>query len=733
MTKKQINLLQNLLDKYQDAATELANTSGKTPCIAEFDQENSDNVNYHCYKCGAEGTVNAANLSCCPNCGEKIETPSEYSKRVRYIVEEEDSFAMLEGQSSVWYGERSKDSEFALQRIAIFKDGVMNFFENEGDWVKRTPREEVYRCYRDNSVCNLSDAEVEALIKKFNSFFSPKGVENSRYYDNNSYATFDFKRYPSVYRLVKVNQDYNRCKKNSKPSKANAETFKFPKLDENELLKKVPDRTYFKEENEGMLVHRTCICCGHKITSKFNAREYYDSCPHCGVPLVCSRRNNKTFTESSSLFFFEDREECMALYLYEVYYEFHLIGNTLQKCISSVTPYAAVTFNGENFKFFKHSDGDAVECPCSQIHDFFKPKYYGRNDTQFEIQTPNEILKILTKWNFGRTGFFALLGFDPENPESLSTEVFKPFLQELYHCINLMHIYNSFKGIELLAKCGMTNFTKDLGAKLAVPSFIKKKETTPVKILGISKAQFKELRKANVSLLEFIQYKEILNYDPNARFIYCQRFFNRYNETPLCIDLLKLDIKKINMKEINDYCDNLDQYQCMDIVAGMQEWRDYLNMSKELKADLNNRSVLFPNSLKLEHDRAVRKVGSLRNYEIVKNFKQSVEKYKYLEYEDEKHDFFIKVPSSQEELYEEGRQLHHCVGSYVNSVASGSSLILFIRKKDDPDTPLCTIEVRGNRIVQARTRFNNPAYSVPGVRNFIAAWKKARHLEMYNQ
>ncbi len=740
MTKKQLKMVEDLVSKYKNKMIEFADTHGETPCIAEFDENNPEKVNYHCYKCGAEGTTNASELDCCPVCGESIVSPREFSKRVRFLVDNGDSFTMIEGKSSVWYGERSKDTDFTMERIAIFKDEVINFFENEGDWTKKMPHDESYGYYREESVCNFSNEEVQALVAKYDNLFSPKGSEKPSYYNNCTYPTYSFKSGPSIYRLSKVAKEYNRQKKAQKAAAAaDVEAFKFPELDKELVMKQLPDFTYFNEETEGMLIHRTCAHCGHKITSKCNSQEYYDSCPSCGLPLIrsFSRSNANAYTERRSLLYFEDREEGMAFYYYEVCYEFTLKGKILVKQIVSIKPYAATLFNGETFKFFKNEHGNAIQCPCSQVHEYFKPRYYpryyGNKDFRLKIQTPEEILNILVKWNFGRTGIFALLSFDPEDPNSLTNDTFDTFLHGMMKSINLMHIYNSFKGIELLSKCGLINFVNDLGEKLSVPNFIKKKETTPTKILEISKAQFKELRKANISLFEFVQYKEILKYDPNARFIHCKRFFNRYNETPNCIDLLKLGIKKINMKEIYDYCENLDQYQCMDIYSGIQEWRDYLNMSRELKADLNNRTVLFPNSLKLEHDRAVRKVGSLRDQEVVKNFKESVEKYKYLEFEDEKHDFFIKVPSSQEELYEEGRQLHHCVGSYVNSVASGSSLILFIRKKDEPDTPLCTIEVRGNRIVQAKTRFNNPAYSVPGVRNFIFAWKKARHLEMYGQ
>lgn len=56
-------------------------------------------------------------------------------------------------------------------------------------------------------------------------------------------------------------------------------------------------------------------------------------------------------------------------------------------------------------------------------------------------------------------------------------------------------------------------------------------------------------------------------------------------------------------------------------------------------------------------------------------------------------DFIIKIPTCGEDLVEEGRQMHHCVGGYVNSIAEGRKYICFIRHKDNPDKPYITCEI----------------------------------------
>ena len=61
-------------------------------------------------------------------------------------------------------------------------------------------------------------------------------------------------------------------------------------------------------------------------------------------------------------------------------------------------------------------------------------------------------------------------------------------------------------------------------------------------------------------------------------------------------------------------------------------------------------------------------------------------------------------------------------------VAEGKSVVAFIRKASDVDTPLCTIEIRQDTIVQARGMSNRPAENIPNMRTFIKAWAKNKGL-----
>ena len=50
--------------------------------------------------------------------------------------------------------------------------------------------------------------------------------------------------------------------------------------------------------------------------------------------------------------------------------------------------------------------------------------------------------------------------------------------------------------------------------------------------------------------------------------------------------------------------------------------------------------------------------------------------------------------------------MSNCVRTYGEQIASGECEIFFMREKNNVSKSLVTIEVRDNRVVQARSRFN---------------------------
>ena len=66
----------------------------------------------------------------------------------------------------------------------------------------------------------------------------------------------------------------------------------------------------------------------------------------------------------------------------------------------------------------------------------------------------------------------------------------------------------------------------------------------------------------------------------------------------------------------------------------------------------------------------------------------------------------VRMAHDAADLIREGREMHHCVGTYGRRVAEGQCFILFIRRAAEPDKAFYTVEIKpdltGLKIVQVR-------------------------------
>ena len=182
----------------------------------------------------------------------------------------------------------------------------------------------------------------------------------------------------------------------------------------------------------------------------------------------------------------------------------------------------------------------------------------------------------------------------------------------------------------------------------------------------------------------------------------------------------------MTVKKIREYLERVDDDQCCPPHESVQLWSDYLQMLKILECDLTDHTVVYPNSLKREHDKASRKASQVQDERMAKKFREKAEDNEWCIWENNM--FKVVVPHEVTELYEEGRKLHHCVGSYGRMVSDGKCVVAFIRRKGEEAVPLCTVEICGKAIVQARGMCNKPADQMPKVKSFIKQWAKEKGL-----
>ena len=158
----------------------------------------------------------------------------------------------------------------------------------------------------------------------------------------------------------------------------------------------------------------------------------------------------------------------------------------------------------------------------------------------------------------------------------------------------------------------------------------------------------------------------------------------------------------------------------------LSDWRDYLGIAEELGMDMKNRRILFPNNLKVDHDKLVARRKARENKELSKAITSASKKL-------EKYDYsfgglLIRPARSWEELFEEGSYNHHCVETYSRRMAKGETAIFFVRKADAQDIPYFTLELRDKTVMQCRTKNNKSYTEYPEVKKFVDKWHQEKVL-----
>lgn len=122
------------------------------------------------------------------------------------------------------------------------------------------------------------------------------------------------------------------------------------------------------------------------------------------------------------------------------------------------------------------------------------------------------------------------------------------------------------------------------------------------------------------------------------------------------------------------------------------EYLDYLEMQQKFYGKVKEK---YPTHFKTEHDIMALKVNQARLLAKCEDFEQQNESIKDLAYSGS--GYCIVVPTKPEELAEEGINLSHCVGQYIDRVAGGDCHILFLRR------PGRSGSVVGNAAVERKT------------------------------
>lgn len=296
--------------------------------------------------------------------------------------------------------------------------------------------------------------------------------------------------------------------------------------------------------------------------------------------------------------------------------------------------------------------------------------------------------------------------------------------KEFIEKINIVSQTNKYHSLEILAKAGFFRLHKDAlsGIGYKMPSVIMSRKGTKLKDkIYLTKPLMdlaKHFTEGNILQLEKLEekypgidkddlYTAIFNYTGISELLTAKERMVVMAEHDYEISKLLSTINELmehtnSLSKINEYLDDVSMHQAIPYNESIIIWRDYLYvfdlMSKVNNGELIKNKSKYPRSLKLEHDLIVRDYNELKANIDSDKIKKVAEENKELEIESS--NYKIIFPKNVMDLKKEGASLSHCVGSYGHRIVSGKSKIAFVRKKDNIDKSLYTIEFNERGILQ---------------------------------
>lgn len=247
------------------------------------------------------------------------------------------------------------------------------------------------------------------------------------------------------------------------------------------------------------------------------------------------------------------------------------------------------------------------------------------------------------------------------------------------------------------------------------------KEKSPARMLGLNKAEFRQLRKGRWSTEDLEKYRMVRDAGIPVRL-------------PEDMDLLR-SRPAYDLNRILEEAPRADFWRILRYLKRQKsDWStlwDYWSMAKEDGRNLEDGLVRWPRSLKASHDRqiqerqaaAARRKAARRAEQIAARAPLFLQRAEDLErFSFAQDGLLIRPCASEEELIREGNLLHHCVASYAKDHAAGKTAILFIRKADEPDKPFFTLEFDEKNMAVRQNRGLRNCGRTPEVEAFEKAW-----------
>jgi len=261
--------------------------------------------------------------------------------------------------------------------------------------------------------------------------------------------------------------------------------------------------------------------------------------------------------------------------------------------------------------------------------------------------------------------------------------------------IKYLKIYNQYPQTEILLKLNLEKYVYNV-------SILKKmqKDKSFIKWLIKNKKEIDYSIDASVLLKA---YKQNIDIKQAQRIANIEKDFKHWKDNKYINDMWKNKLEDFKKYILNQ---KTSIYSYMDYIEACRKIGLDMTIDKNFKPKEFNK---WHEIRTTEYRAIIAKENADKKAALYNKFKIIAEKYKSLCY-NKNDDFIIVIPNTPLDLEKEGNDLHHCVGrmGYDVKMSEEKSLILFLRKKEDPFTPFVTIEFSINKkqILQCYGAYN---------------------------
>jgi len=417
-----------------------------------------------------------------------------------------------------------------------------------------------------------------------------------------------------------------------------------------------------------------CTYCNNKFTSKTRVNNVV-KCPNCKQKLLVKSDRLTKYSFKDNLQLLDKIEYTFVLRTFELYSSYD--GSKMKH---SITEFMRTFIeDGETNDFVSNNVSNHMGYMYVQHYSNNKG-WHGRNHRW----AYRDVTGMVSPYNIK-----SLLKNTDLKYSQLDKFIAKTDYIDFIYYFNLAH-YPIF---EMLVKMKLYNLIRDASKFYGGKNF--------QEIFGLPKTYYPFMKKHNINY-EQLKVLRLLKKE-DIKLINKLVEFHNLEELSRYVDLETAYYKVLRKNKYYEH-----------------EYLDYLEMAVMLGYDIKDKKILYPINLMEEHDKLVNLVQEVEDEANDRLIKERLKSLNKISYQDKNYVLF--PANSVASLFYESKILNHCVKTYAKRYSLGKTTILFLRDKADREKPLVTVEVKDNKIIQARAKNNaNPSDEQW---KFLEKWKK---------